>query len=221
MHEQFDAMLQFLKQNSDCRVIIVEKTDRLCRNVHDFIAWEDLVRQLKAELHVVKEARIIQCQAKSQDRLVEMLVLLSRNYVENLRGEIKKGQMAKAEKGQYPGRAPFGYTHDRKSPTIKVDPKRGPVVTRMFELCASGTHGTASLRRVTRGATGGTISASCLHNILKSRFYLGFFTWRGVEYKGIHKPLVDSRTFKRVQRVLSRMSTEALRGVENGAPRHD
>jgi site-specific DNA recombinase len=34
-------------------------------------------------------------------------------------------------------------------------------------------------------------------------FYIGLFQWQGIEYKGIHEPLVDIETFKRVQDVIS------------------
>jgi hypothetical protein len=41
------------------------------------------------------------------------------------------------------------------------------------------------------------MSKANLHRILKSRFYLGLFTWRGREFQGIHPPLVDFGTFTR------------------------
>ena len=41
-----------------------------------------------------------------------------------------------------------------------------------------------------------------LQRILRSRYYIGFVTWRGVEYDGNHEPLIDAETFDRVQTVL-------------------
>jgi len=38
--------------------------------------------------------------------------------------------------------------------------------------------------------------------ILRSRYYLGYVTWRGVEYNGSYGALIDQRTFDRVQTVL-------------------
>lgn len=200
--KQFGAMLRFLRENPDCRVIIAEKTNRISRNMHDFVALQELLEQLKAELHLVKEAQVTKRQ--SQDKLIEgIFALLGRNYMLNLQEEIQKAQLVKAEKGQYPGRAPFGYVNDRKSRTIEVDPKMGPAIARVFELCGTGAHRTPSLQGVIRDTTGNAISKSRLQKILKNRFYLGSFTWKGVEYKGVHKPLVDLTTFERVQRVLS------------------
>jgi site-specific DNA recombinase len=153
--KQFRAMLQFLKQNPDCRVIIAEKTDRLSRTLHDFVA----VEELGAEVHLVKEGQIIASQPNSQDRSDRLVrgifALMARHYIEALGEEIKTGQMAKAKRGQYPGRAPFGYVHNRASRTIEVDGKRGRLVTRIFKLCGSGTHSIDSLRKMMRDAKGG------------------------------------------------------------------
>jgi site-specific DNA recombinase len=171
--KHFNEMLRFLRQNPDCRVIIVEKTDRLLRNLHDYVAIEDLVEELNAEVHLVKEGQIISKTSRSQDKLVQgMHVVLARNYILNMKEEITKGQTIKAEKGQYPGRAMFGYMHDRATRTIVANPKRGPVVTLIFDLYESGMHSMQSLQRKIRDATGERISKAHLARMLKNRFYL-------------------------------------------------
>jgi len=217
--KQFGAMLQFLKENPDCRVIIVEKTDRLCRNMHDFVSVEDLVEELEAEVHLIKEGQIIKKQARSQDKLIQgIFALLARNYILNMQEEIQKGQLVKAEKGQYPGRAPFGYTHDLATRTIVADPKRGPAATLMFDLYATGTYSIPSLRTVVRETTGEVISRSYCHKILKSRFYIGLFSWRGTEYQGTHPALVNHSTFQQVQDVLSGRNVNKCKPHKHGFP---
>src|SRR5438067_2147079 len=47
----FNAMLAYLKKHPDCRVVLVEKTDRLYRNLIDHASIEDL----DVEVHLVKE----------------------------------------------------------------------------------------------------------------------------------------------------------------------
>lgn len=202
--KHFNEMLQFLRSNLDIRVIIVEKTDRLYRNLHDVVAVEDLVEELDAEVHLVKEGQVVKKETKSQDKLVQGIhALLARNYILNMKEEIGKGQAIKAEKGQYPGRAPFGYMHDLASRTIVPHPKRGLVVTLIFDLYESGMHSIVSLRRKIIEASGERISKSHLQRMLKNRSYIGYFVWRGIEYKGTHAPLVDHSKFQRVQEVLS------------------
>ena len=71
--KNFNAMLAFLREHPDVRIVIVEKTDRLVRNLHDFVEIEDLVEELDIEIHLVKEGQIIRKSAKTQDRLVQQV----------------------------------------------------------------------------------------------------------------------------------------------------
>ncbi len=200
----FNEMIDYLREHREVRVVIVEKSDRLYRNLHDVVAIEDLVNELDIEIHFVREGQVLNKSSRSQDKLVQgMFALMARNYILNMREEIVKGQTVKAEKGQYPGRAPWGYQHDRAARTIVADPERSEVVKSIFTLCAEGTYTIKALRRAILDKHGLRISKSGLHGILTSRFYIGFFTWRGREYQGTHPKLVDEQTFDRVQEIVS------------------
>jgi site-specific DNA recombinase len=86
--QNFDQMVQFFTKNRHCRVVLVEKTDRLYRNFRDAVTLEDL----DLEIHLVKEGQVISKDAKSQAKLIHgMQLVLARNYIENLREEVKKG----------------------------------------------------------------------------------------------------------------------------------
>ena len=202
--KHFNSMLDYLRQHLDVRVLIVEKMDRLCRNLNDYVLVGSLVEELGLEVHLVKDGQVLRKESRSQEKLVQgLFALLAQNYIQNLQEEILKGQQVKADKGQYPGRASFGYAHDRESRTIVVHPIRADVVRLIFQIYSSGKYSVEELRKEIRNQTGERISKSQLHKILKSRFYLGFFTWRGREYQGIHPPLVDLKTFERVQEIVS------------------
>ena len=217
--KHFNEMLDFLRRNRDVRIVLVEKTDRLSRNLHDFVMVEDLVEELDIEIHLIKEGQVLRKAAKSQDRLVQgIFALLARNYIQNMQEEIQKGQLVKAEKGQYPGRALFGYAHDRETRTIMAHPAKASVVKLLFELYSSGEFSVDGLRKKIIEETGERISKSMLHKILKSRFYLGLFTWRGREYQGIHPPLVDSATFDRVQDIITGRNGNKLKARKHNFP---
>ena len=118
-----------------CRAVIVEKTDRLYRNLRDYLTLEDM----NIEIHLAKEGQIIHKDSKSQAKLIHGIqVLIARNYVENLKEEVKKGMREKAEQGIYPSRPPLGYRNNKLERTIEVDPEKAPIAKRMFELYASG-----------------------------------------------------------------------------------
>ena len=53
--KQFGEMVQFFRKHPDCRVVIVEKTDRLYRNFADYVTLEDL----GVEIHLPKEGQVI------------------------------------------------------------------------------------------------------------------------------------------------------------------
>ena len=196
--KQFGEMLRFFGANPQCNVLIVEKTDRLYRNFRDYITLEDL----GIEIHLPKEGQIISKDSRSQAKLVHGInVVMARNYIENLREEVRKGMHEKAEQGFYPGRPPFGYQISAKGRSIEMDPQKAPVAQRMFELYASGQHSLSRLRKTLKVESGRDFGRSYLEKLLKNPFYKGQFIWGGKLYPGKHPHLISADTFDRVQDV--------------------
>src|SRR5579884_4063069 len=103
---EYAQMVRFLSNHKTCRIVLVEKTDRLYRNFRDCVTLEDL----DVEIHLPKEGQIISKDSKSQAKLVHGIQLvIARNYIENLRDEVRKGMREKAGQGIYPSRPPLGY----------------------------------------------------------------------------------------------------------------
>src|SRR5262245_42252602 len=76
--EQFGHMLTYLKTHAKhCKIILVEKTDRLYRNIADWAKLEDD----RIEIHFVKEDTIIGPDSRSTDQFLHGIkVLMARNY---------------------------------------------------------------------------------------------------------------------------------------------
>jgi site-specific DNA recombinase len=196
--KQFGEMVRFFRENPHCRVAIVEKTDRLYRNFRDCVTLEDL----EIEIHLPKEGQVISKDAKSQAKLVHGIqVVIARNYIENLREEVRKGMREKAEQGIYPSRPPLGYQNNILEHTIEVDPKKAPIARRMFDLYASGQHSLASVRNMLRVEFGCTLAKGYLERLLKNPFYKGQFIWEEKLYPGTQTPLVSAEVFEQVQAV--------------------
>lgn len=194
----FGEMVRFLRENLACRVILVEKTDRLYRNFRDCVTLEDL----EVEIHLPKEGQIISKDAKSQAKLLHGIQLvMARNYIENLRDEVRKGMREKAEQGIYPSRPPLGYRNNKLQHTIEVDPDNAPIAQRIFELYATDRHSLASLRKAIATEFGKVHSKWHLEKLLKNPFYTGRFNWEGKRYRGTHPPLVSNEVFEQVQQV--------------------
>jgi site-specific DNA recombinase len=202
--KEFTNMLRLLETDVACRVVLVEKTDRLYRNRTDALAFEALIEKRGVEIHLVKEGRVIGKDSRSQDKFMhDIHVAVAKHYVENLKEEVKKGMREKAEEGIYPGRAPVGYRNNSLTRSIDVHSERAPMVKRIFELYASGEHSLVTLRRTALNELGLRLSRSYFEKILKNRFYLGYFLWQGVEYKGTHEPLISFDLFNRVRDVFA------------------
>jgi len=196
--KQFGEMVRYFRENPACRIAIVEKTDRLYRNFRDCVTLEDL----EVEIHLPKEGQVISKDSKSQAKLVHGIqVVIARNYIENLREEVKKGMREKAEQGIYPSRPPLGYCNNKLEHTIEVDPQKAPIAKRMFELYASGQHSVASVRAVLKHEFGQLLAKGYLERLLKNPFYKGQFIWEDKRYSGTHVPLISVELFEQVQAV--------------------
>src|SRR5271156_6583144 len=165
--KHFGEMVRFLRGHKTCRIVLVEKTDRLYRNFRDCVTLEDL----DIEIHLPKEGQIISKESRSQAKLVHGIQLvIARNYIENLREEVRKGMREKAEQGIYPSRPPLGYTNNKASHTIEVDGRKAPIAKRLFEIYGSGKYSLSMLRQSIKADFGMTFSNGYLVRILKNPF---------------------------------------------------
>ena len=197
--QNFNEMVRFLEHHRDCRVLLVEKTDRLYRNLKDAVTLEDL----DVEIHLVKEGQVISKDAKSQTKLIHgMHLVLARHYIENLREEVKKGMREKAEQGIFPSRPPLGYRNNKAERTIEIHPENAAIVKCIFELYACGQNSLLEVRRIIRQETGKTLSKAHLHSTLTNPFYTGSFLWGGKLYRGTHPTFINPDLYGRVQSVL-------------------
>jgi site-specific DNA recombinase len=196
--KNFGEMVRYLENSPVCRVVIAEKTDRLYRNLRDCLTLEDL----NIEIHLPKEGQIISRDSKSQAKLIHGIhVVLARNYIENLKEEVKKGMREKAEQGIYPSRPPLGYRNNKIAHTIEIDPVKAPVAKRMFELYASRGLSLQLVWKTLKSEFDIALSKSHVEKLLKNPFYAGNFYWDGILYPGTHEPLISRNLFDEVQAV--------------------
>lgn len=83
-------MVKFLKRSSSVRVLLVEKTDRLYRNLKDYVTMDEL----DLEIHFVKESVVLSKDSRSSEKFMHGIkVLMAKNYIDNLSEETKKGTL--------------------------------------------------------------------------------------------------------------------------------
>ena len=146
----FGAMLRCLRRHPRCRAILVEKTDRLYRNIKDWVALEEL----GVEVHLVKEGVVLSDDSVSAEKFVHGIkVLVAKNFIDNLSEETRKGLREKARQGLWASRAPLAYRNivrpDGKH-VIEPDPERAPIIAEVFEWYATGDYPLTALTNKAR-----------------------------------------------------------------------
>ena len=202
----FGEMVKVL-ENGDIRTLLAEKTDRLYRNIKDWVILDDLVREHEIDVHLVKEGKILSRHSGSSDNLAHGVhVVVAKYHLDNLREEVTKGMHEKAAQGVYPSMAPLGYRNVQSGGQkfIEPDPETAPIIHQLFERYDSGNY---SLDQLTsqayldglRSKNGGRVHKSIIHALLNNPIYHGEFKWGGKLYKGTHRPIVSRALFNHVQ----------------------
>ena len=213
----FGKMLAYLRKRPTCRVILVEKTDRLYRNVKDWVTLDGM----DLEIHLVKEGSVLSDESRSSEKFIHGIkVLMAKNYIDNLSEETKKGMLQKARQGIWPSRAPLGYRNVQRPDgkrVIEADPDVAPLVARIFEWYATGEYSLKSLTKKAKDAgmvfrkSRKPLPRTTIHTILQNPLYKGQFEWDGVLYDGIHEALVTRELWNRVQDVMHGRATNSRR----------
>ena len=217
----FGKMIAYLKAHPSIRVMLVEKTDRLYRNLKDWVT----VDELDVELHFPKEGVVLSRESRSSEKFMHGIkVLMAKNYIDNLSEEARKGMQEKAEQGIWPTVAPLGYRNvagaDGKK-IIEPDLKSAPIISRLFEWYATGTLSLKEAAQKARAAglvyrkSGTSVPVSTVHATLRNRLYMGEFEWNGHIYYGKHQPLVPRELWERVQGVLDGRHAKKHRRVKH------
>jgi len=203
----FTQMLEFLKNSPDCGIVLVEKTDRLYRNLKDWTTLDDM----ELNIHLVKEGKIISKDSRSDEKFVHgIFVLVAKRFIDNLSEESSKGMMEKGRQGLWPSYAPVGYINTVSPSEKKIivpDPERAPIIAKLFEVYSKGDTSLKELAKkaktlgLTRRGKGSSFTPGSFQRVLRNRIYYGEFMWKGVLFKGKHKPLITRSLWQKVQEV--------------------
>lgn len=100
----FVEMVAYLHKHPEVRIILVEKTDRLYRNLKDWITLDEL----DLETHFVKENVVLSADSRASEKFMYGIkVLMAKIYIDNLSEETRKGMTEKAEQGIWRSYAPL------------------------------------------------------------------------------------------------------------------
>ena len=204
-----------------CRTLLVEKTDRLYRNLKDHVT----IDELKIDIHFVKEATVLSPESHSSQKFMNGIkVLMAKQYIDNLSEETRKGLQEKAEQGIWPLRAPLGYRTieaGNGKRGIEPDPDVAPLVAKLFEWYGTGRYTLDEVAEMAKDAgllmprTKRPLNRQKIHRVLGLHIYYGEFLWKGKRCKGVHQPLVTRELWDRTQAVLNERGAKKLRKVKH------
>ena len=212
---ELQRMLAYVEVNR-VDLLIVHKIDRLARNRMDDL--QITLALEKAGVQLVSCSEQIDNKTPAGKLTHGLMALIAEWYSSNLSAEVKTKTLQKVRNGDSVGRAPTGYLNTRKRidgreiRTIDIDSDRAEHVRWAFRAYASGDYTVRQLTAAleargltvvpTKSVPEASLSVSKVHRMLRNRFYIGYFTWDGVEYEGNHERLIDPKVFQTVQALL-------------------
>ena len=183
--------------------VVMHKIDRSARNLRDWATVGEL-SDTGVDVHFAAES--VDFASRGGRLTADIQAVIAADYIRNLREEVKKGQLGRLKQGLYPFYAPFGYLNQGSHLPKAVDPIRGPLVRKMFELYATGEYSLQALEdemhhKGLRSVAGRKVYKSKIDNILNNPFYMGVIKLKAIDtpFNGIHEPLVSPELFQRVQ----------------------
>src|SRR5262249_3785442 len=131
---ELKRLIAHCKEQEGIDLVLVHKIDRLARNLIDHATIKAILKQKGIKLVSVSEP----FDDNPIGQLMEnILASISEWYSANLGEEIRKGNLAKLSKGEWPHRPPIGY-RSVKGASNRVehvpDERAGPLVRQAFEL---------------------------------------------------------------------------------------
>jgi hypothetical protein len=115
-------MIAFLRRTPSCRIILVEKTDRLYRNLKDWVT----IDELGVEVHFVKENVVLSTDARSSEKYVHGIKLrMTKNYIDNLSERNAQRHAGKSRAGDLALLCSAGL-HKRRWDQWETDDSAGP-----------------------------------------------------------------------------------------------
>lgn len=212
---EFKNMVAYLREHTEIKDVLVEKTDRLYRNFKDYVVLEDL----DLIVHLVKENEILSKDSKSHQKFIHAIkVIMAKNYSDNLSEEVRKGFQEKVEQGGYPHAAPMGYKNNKELHTIEIDEEGARLIKALFEYYATGNYSLWTLRKkiVEEGLTAHykdkKIPTSTIARILQQPLYYGLIPFKGKLYRGNHTPIISEELFNIVQDILKGNARKKSKG---------
>ena len=198
--------------------IIVWKYSRFARNQEESIIYKSLLRKHGVKVISVSEPMSDDPFSSLVERIIEWM---DEYYVVRLAGEVKRGMIEKALRGQLNNAPPIGYIMQNKK--LAVHGGEAEIIKRIFSLFNSGCNPSEIARQINAQGhhtrNGKQFEGRTIRYVLQNPIYAGYIRWSKdgrmasnrhfdsenfIVVKGEHEPIISDEEFRSAQTRLSR-----------------
>ncbi len=133
-------------------MLLVEKTDRLYRNLKDWVT----IDELEVEIHFPKEGVVLSRDSRSSEKFMHGIkVLMAKNYIDNLSEEARRacGRKPSRASGQRRRRSAIATSLARTARRLSRPTRLSrPIISKLFEWYATGQYSLKRARSKARDA---------------------------------------------------------------------
>jgi site-specific DNA recombinase len=204
---EFDRILDFVIEQKSKVAVCCDKVDRLSRNMFDkrvSILYEKALLD-QIELHFVSDSQIINSRISATEKFQFGISLgLAKYYSDAISDNVKRANEQKLRKGEWTGKAPYGYKNITKSDNKKdviIDEKTSPIIYRAFDLYATGAYSMTLLCKKLNTEYGVSWSKSYIDKVLNNHFYYGIMKIKEKLYPHFYTPIISKALFDQAQQI--------------------
>ncbi|MFH1711896.1 MAG: recombinase family protein [Patescibacteria group bacterium] len=212
--DEFDKIIEFLKQTDDKIAVCFDKVDRLSRNVFDKRVSELYEKAIsdEIELHFVSDGQVINSQMSAVEKFqFGMSLGLAKYYSDAISDNVRRAFEQKRRKGEVTGRCVLGYININDvdgNKSLKPDPKRAHLIVKIFELYSTGLYSIKAIQQkltelglLSRAEK--VLTKSTIERILNESFYYGMSYSKKYNAYHPHKyeKLISKALFDKCQHV--------------------
>ena len=212
------ALLKLINdaQQKKIQAVVVYKLDRLSRSQKDTLTLiED--KFLKNDVDFISVSENFDTSTPFGKAMISILSVFAQLEQDQITERFTMGRIGRSKAGYYHGgsTSPTGY--DYINGDLIINPYKAEQVKQVYRMFLDGK----SINAITREMHqkyGGWNSHSLTINVLRNSVYIGKVKFNGVEYNGVHKPIISKSDFENVQRLLNSKEREDSKTAPQKTP---
>ena len=186
-------------------IILVYDFSRFARNKEESVIYKAKLRK-KYDIDIIS---ITQPLTFGKERIIleSMYEAMDEYYLENLSENIKRGRNEKASRGEWNGRAPYGYEYNKESKSLNVLANEASIINVIADMFIELKKLKPIANKLNmdniKTKTGKQWEDRAINSILNNITYIGKLRdGNGLIHKAKHKPILSNNKWDKVQEIM-------------------